>query len=135
MDEPGRDLRTGYVRDQPHAPADGHLLVNQQINGQGTHIRADAHRRVRHTRRAGRHMHLAAAAPGPVQVMLDAARCYQRHLQLLIFGARHLQTVLAQYADHYDDCRRHHRGREPAGQHRRPSIDTLPRHETAAQRP
>ena len=74
MDEPDRDLRAGHVRDQPRAPLGGHVLEYHQVNGQGPQVRADAHRRVRDPLRARGHMYRPAAAAGPVQVVLDAAR-------------------------------------------------------------
>ena len=39
--------------------------------------------------------------------------------QMLIFGERHLQTILAQYAAHYNGQRRH-----PAGSSARPGPTT-----------
>ena len=59
------------------------MLEHHQVNRQGTQVRADAHRRVRHALRARGHMHLPAAAPGLMQIMLNAAGRDQRHLQLL----------------------------------------------------
>ena len=83
MDEPGRDLRPGDVGDQPAAPLDGHVLENDQVDGQGAQVRADGHRRVRHPRRALRHVLAAAAARTQVQVMLDPPRGRAGDLQLL----------------------------------------------------
>ena len=61
----------------------GHVLEHREIHRQGAQVRAGAHRRSACPFRAGRRMHLAAPAAGLVEVMLDAACCHQRHLQLL----------------------------------------------------
>jgi hypothetical protein len=38
------ETRAGHVRDQLRGPLDGHVLEHHQVNGQGTQVRADAHR-------------------------------------------------------------------------------------------
>jgi len=81
--EARRDLRPGQIRDQPRAPLDRHVLEHDQVDRQGAQVRADRDRRVRHALWPGRDMHLATSAAGLVQVMLDAPRGHQRHLQLL----------------------------------------------------
>ena len=83
MDEPGRDPRAGHVGDQLRAPLHRHVLENDQVNGQGAQVRADATPPSPALPPGGRHMLPAAAAPSLVQVMLDPARRHQRHLQLL----------------------------------------------------
>jgi hypothetical protein len=83
MDEPGRDLRPGDIGDQVPAPLDGHVLEHNQVHSQGPQARAHGHRRVRHPRRARRHVLAAAAAQSPVQVMLDPPRGRPGDLQLL----------------------------------------------------
>jgi len=83
VDEAHRDPGAGDVGDQLGASLGGHVLEHREIHRQGAQVRADAHRRSACPFRAGRHMHLAALAAGLVEVMLDAACCHQRHLQLL----------------------------------------------------
>ena len=83
VDEVHRDPGAGDVGDQLGASLGGHVLEHREIHRQGAQVRADAHRRSACPFRAGRHMHLAALAAGLVEVMLDAACCHQRHLQLL----------------------------------------------------
>lgn len=83
MDEPGRDPGAGDVADQLLAPLDGHVLEDQQADGQGTQVRVGGYRRVRYSRRAGRDVLAPAAAYSQVQVMLDAARGRLGYLQLL----------------------------------------------------
>ena len=83
-------------------------------------------------------MHPAAAAPGLMQVMLDAARCYQRHLQLLtrpghaqVSRAGQVRPAPAHAGraviDHLIGFRpRHRRSRRP-GCFPRPRLLPLPR--------
>ena len=42
-DKSGRDLRPGDVADQAPTPLNGHMLEDDQINGQGTQVRPDRH--------------------------------------------------------------------------------------------
>ena len=74
VDEPGGDLRAGDVADQLAAPLDRHVLEHQQVDGQGPQVRADRDRRVRHARRAGRHV-LAARSRTPSQCRSCWIRC------------------------------------------------------------
>lgn len=91
VDEPGRDLRAGHVRDHPRAPLNGHVLEDDQVYSQSAQVRPDRHRRVWHALRPRRGMHLPAAAADLVQVMLDTPRGQRRHLKLLQ-GSRHTQV-------------------------------------------
>jgi hypothetical protein len=83
MDEPVRHMRAGDAGDQAAAPPDRNVLEDDQVNGQCAQARADAESRVRDSRRAGRDVLLPAAAPRPVQVVLDPPRRHLRQLQLL----------------------------------------------------
>ena len=83
MDEPGRHLRPGGIADQLSAPLHRDMLEHHQVEGQGPQVRADRHRRVRHPRRAGRHVVPPAAAHRLVQVVLDPLRGRLGNLQLL----------------------------------------------------